>query len=182
MGCSEEKLHKLKGLSLIFWNPLDQIHSGSLDWSQNWFKLVWKINNNPIRISCKLPICEQVRFEDFMLWPICEQVRFEDFIVAMKIVHGKSMKWWILNQLHFPLLYTLIYSSYRWLIVSALTAYTSFGRYPAITWTIVDLPSKVFCVFHCRAISEEVLRNCQNWIRNLCSELTLWSLLQGAMS
>ena len=42
-------------------------------------------------------------------------------------------------------------------------------QYQAITWTNVDLWSKVFCGIHLRAFSQEVL---MNLIHNMCLDIT----------
>ena len=47
-------------------------------------------------------------------------------------------------------------------------------RYHAITWTNVDVSSKVFCGIHLREISHEIP---MEPIRNMCSNITLWKLL-----
>ena len=51
---------------------------------------------------------------------------------------------------------------------------TSFWRHQAITWSKFDLSSKMFCVIHLTAISQELF---MNLIRNMLSEITLLTLL-----
>ena len=55
-----------------------------------------------------------------------------------------------------------------------LSKWLNAWRYQALVWINVDLSSKVFCNFHIKRISSELL---MNRIPNLCSETTLSKLL-----
>ena len=72
---------------------------------------------------------------------------------------------------HIELINSLWPSATIWLYRSGSTLAS---RHQAITWTNIDLSSKVFCGIHLGAISQKVY---MNLIHNICSEITLLELL-----